>query len=155
MKNSLLFIPTLLIPTTSMFAENNVKQEINRPNIVYILADDLGIGDLGCYGQKDIKTPNIDRLAADGMLFTNHYSGSTVSAPSRCVLLTGKHTGHSYIRGNKPGIGYEFPLANGETTVADLLKKEGYATACVGKWGMGGPDDEGSPWKHGFDYFFG
>ena len=155
MKNSLLFIPALLIPTTSMFAENNVKQEINRPNIVYILADDLGIGDLGCYGQKDIKTPNIDRLAADGMLFTNHYSGSTVSAPSRCVLLTGKHTGHSYIRGNKPGIGYEFPLANGETTVADLLKKEGYATACVGKWGMGGPDDEGSPWKHGFDYFFG
>lgn len=155
MKNKLLLIPSLLLSATNVLAESSVTQAKTRPNIVYILADDLGIGDLGCYGQKNIKTPNIDQLAADGMLFTNHYSGSTVSAPSRCVLLTGKHTGHSYIRGNKPGIGYEFPLEKSETTVADMLKKKEYATACVGKWGMGGPEDIGSPWKHGFDYFFG
>lgn len=134
MKNSVLLIPSLLLSSTNVLAENNVTQSETRPNIVYILADDLGIGDLGCYGQKNIKTPNIDQLAADGMLFTNHYSGSTVSAPSRCVLLTGKHTGHSYIRGNKPGVGYEFPLEKSETTVADMLKKKEYATACVGKW---------------------
>lgn len=155
MKKTLLFIPSLLIPTVNVLAGSNEAKTEQHPNIVYILADDLGIGDLGCYGQKDIKTPNIDRLAADGMLFTNHYSGSTVSAPSRCVLLTGKHTGHSYIRGNKPGVGYEFPLKSGEVTVADMLKTKNYATACCGKWGMGGPEDEGSPWKHGFDYFFG
>lgn len=119
------------------------------------MADDLGIGDLGCYGQQIIKTPNIDRLAKDGMVFTNHYSGSTVSAPSRCSLLTGKDMGHSFIRGNKVEGDYECPLSANEVTIADMLKKEQYATACVGKWGMGGPDDYGAPWKHGFDYFFG
>lgn len=155
MKRHTLIIPAILISTTTVFAESNEPKANAQPNIVYILADDLGIGDLGCYGQKEIKTPNIDQLARNGMLFTNHYSGSTVSAPSRCSLLTGKHTGHSYIRGNKPGIGYEFPLNSSETTVATIVKEKQYATACVGKWGMGGPDSYGAPWKHGFDYFFG
>lgn len=155
MGNKILLVPSLLVSATNAFAENNEIKADLRPNIVYILADDLGIGDLGCYGQKDIKTPNIDKLAADGMLFTNHYSGSTVSAPSRCSLLTGKHTGHSYIRGNKVCAGYELPLEKREITIADMLKEKKYATACVGKWGMGGPEDIGSPWKHGFDYFFG
>ena len=155
MKNNIFLILSLLLPVLSVCNSQETKQAKTSPNIVYILADDLGIGDLGCYGQKVIQTSNIDQLAADGMLFTNHYSGSTVSASSRCVLLTGKHTGHSYIRGNKRGGSYEFPLKSGETTVADMLKTKNYATACVGKWGLGGPEDEGSPWKHGFDYFFG
>lgn len=130
------------------------------PNIIFILADDLGIGDLGCYGQKDIKTPGIDSIALNGILFENHYSGSTVSAPSRCVLMTGKHTGHSYIRGNKgheapDGLKYDYPLASEEITVAEILKTKGYKTACIGKWGLGGPQSEGHPNNQGFDYFFG
>ena len=132
----------------------------NRPNVVYIMADDLGIGDLGCYGQQQIKTPAIDGMAANGMRFLQHYSGSTVSAPSRCSLMTGKHTGHTCIRGNSPvqgpdGLRYDFPLAAGEVTVADIMKRKNYRTACIGKWGMGGPDSEGRPDQHGFDYFFG
>ncbi len=130
------------------------------PNVIFILADDLGIGDLGCYGQKDIKTPAIDNIAENGILFTSHYSGSTVSAPSRCVLMTGKHTGHSFIRGNKgkaayDGNSYDWPLADEEVTVAEILKTRGYVTACVGKWGLGGPRNEGEPNRQGFDYFFG
>lgn len=129
------------------------------PNIVFVLADDMGIGDLGCYGQTKIKTPHIDSLAADGLLFTHHYSGSTVSAPSRCCLLTGKHTGHAYVRGNK-GVktdegSFDLALPASETTVAELLKTKGYKTMCVGKWGLGGPGTEGSPVRKGFDYFFG
>ncbi len=131
-----------------------------KPNVIYILADDLGIGDLGCYGQTKIKTPGIDRLAANGMMFTQHYCGSTVSAPSRASLLTGKHTGHSYIRGNQnhvcdDGLTYNLPLATTETTVADIFKDAGYSTACFGKWGLGGPGTEGEPFLHGFDRFFG
>ena len=146
-----------LLPVCNVIGQHT---EPMRPNIVYILADDLGIGDLGCYGQKTLKTPNIDRLAANGMRFTNHYAGSTVSAPSRCSLLTGKDMGHAYIRGNKrlpdgASMGYDFPLSSSETTVADLLKQCEYTTACIGKWGLGGPDSEGDPRKHGFDYFFG
>ena len=111
-----------------------------KPNIIFILADDLGYGDPGCYGQKEIKTPNIDRLAEEGLRFTDHYAGSTVCAPSRCCLMTGYHTGHAYIRGNsevKP-MGQK-PLPEGTVTVADLLKEAGYATALIGKWGLGGP----------------
>ncbi len=131
-----------------------------KPNVIYILADDLGIGDLGCYGQKIIKTPGLDSLAANGMRFTQHYSGSTVSAPSRCSLLTGKHTGNAYIRGNKgyeapDGILYDLPLPESEVTVAELFKQKDYITACVGKWGLGGPGSEGRPNNQGFDYFFG
>jgi arylsulfatase A-like enzyme len=121
-----------------------------RPNIVFILADDLGYGDLGCYGQKRIKTPNIDRLAQNGILFTNCYAGSTVCAPSRCVLMTGRHTGHCTVRGNAL-----VPLREGEATVARLLQKLGYATGLVGKWGLGEPGTTGIPTKQGFDFFFG
>ena len=127
-----------------------------KPNIIYIMADDLGYGDLGCYGQIMIETPNIDRLAARGVRFTDHYAGSTVCAPSRCCLMTGLHTGHAYIRGNrevKP-VGQE-PLPAGTVTVARLLKDAGYATALCGKWGLGGPGSEGHPNNEGFDYFFG
>lgn len=101
---------------------------------------------------------DIDSLARNGMIMTNHYSGSTVSAPSRCVLLTGKHTGHCYIRGNRgidypDGSKFDEPLADGETTIAEILKEEDYETACIGKWGLGGPQSEGHPNNQGFDYF--
>src|SRR2546426_11043485 len=102
------------------------------PDIIFILADDLGYGDLGCYGQRRIKTPNIDRLAADGMRFTQCYAGSTVCAPSRCCLMTGVHTGHARIRGNA-----RVPLEPADFTVAELLKPAGYHTAAIGKWGLG------------------
>ena len=138
---------------------NAQEKEYTRPNVVFILADDMGIGDLGCYGQQRIKTPNIDALAAKGVLFENHYSGSTVSAPSRCCLMTGKHTGHAYVRGNKGVQGeqgsFDLHLPESETTVAELFKEKGYATMCVGKWGLGGPGTTGSPINKGFDYFFG
>ena len=131
------------------------------PNIIYILADDLGYGELGCYGQTKIKTPNIDRLAEQGMRFTQHYSGNAVCAPTRCALLTGKHMGHAYIRDNKESGEWKAitdegqePLADSETTVAELLG-ETYATGCVGKWGLGGPGTEGAPEEQGFDFFYG
>jgi len=127
-----------------------------NPNIVYIIADDLGYGDLGCYGQTHFGTPNIDRLATEGLKFTQHYAGSTVCAPSRCVLMTGLHTGHSYIRGNrehKP-VGQE-PIPADTVTVAERLKAAGYATGAFGKWGLGYPRSEGDPVRQGFDEFFG
>ena len=127
-----------------------------RPNIIYIMADDLGYGDLGCYGQRMIRTPNIDRLAQQGIRFTDHYAGSTVCAPSRCCLMTGLHTGHAYIRGNrevKP-MGQE-PLPEDTVTVARLLQGAGYRTGLCGKWGLGGPGSDGHPNRQGFDYFFG
>ena len=127
-----------------------------RPNVVFILADDLGCGDLGCFGQKLIKTPNIDRLAAEGMRFTQSYAGDTVCAPSRCTLMTGLHTGHCFVRGNKeiPPEGQE-PMPADTLTVAHLMKKAGYTTALIGKWGLGKPDSESVPNKMGFDYFYG
>lgn len=127
------------------------------PNIIYILADDLGIGELGCYGQTKIRTPNIDRIAAEGMRFTNHYSGSTVCAPSRCTLMTGLHTGHAFIRTNREvkGADGQFPIPVNTITIAKLLKSAGYATAVVGKWGLGGSDSVGAPLKQGFDHSFG
>ncbi len=129
--------------------------------MVYILADDLGRGDLGCYGQTKIRTPNIDRLAAEGMKFMQHYSGSCVCAPSRCTLMTGNHTGHCFVRANKEaGRGYagiegQLPIPAETVTVAKLLKARGYATGAMGKWGLGGPDTDGQPDKQGFDLFFG
>jgi len=127
-----------------------------KPNIVYILADDLGYGDLSCYGQKKFRTPHIDRMAAEGMRFTDHYAGSTVCAPSRCCLMTGKHTGHAFIRGNKElrpeG---QHPIPADTVTLAKRLKKAGYATGLFGKWGLGGPGTEGEPNRQGFDEFFG
>ncbi|MCH7903861.1 MAG: arylsulfatase [Armatimonadetes bacterium] len=132
------------------------------PNIIYIMADDLGYGEVGAYGQTKIKTPNIDRIAAEGIKFSQHYSGSTVCAPSRCVLLTGKHTGHSYIRDNSEiggwgefdGEGQE-PLPDDTFTIGRMLQEKGYATAAIGKWGLGGPGTSGAPNNQGFDYFFG
>jgi arylsulfatase A-like enzyme len=121
-----------------------------KPNIIFILADDLGYGDLGCYGQKVIQTPNIDRMAAEGLRFTDCYAGSTVCAPSRCCLMTGLHTGHAFMRGNG-----RFPLPPEEVTVAELLKQGGYTTALIGKWGLGEEGTTGHPNRQGFDYFFG
>jgi arylsulfatase A-like enzyme len=121
-----------------------------RPNIIFILADDLGYGDLGCYGQKEIATPNIDRIAKEGLIFTDHYAGSTVCAPSRCSLMTGLHTGHCWIRGNAL-----IPLRPSDVTVAELLKKAGYTTGIIGKWGLGEAGTTGIPNKKGFDYWFG
>jgi len=127
-----------------------------KPNIIFILADDLGYAELGCYGQKRIKTPNIDKLAQEGVRFTNCYSGSPVCAPSRCVLLTGKHTGHAYVRDNleiEPE--GQQPLPSGTVTLPKLLKQAGYSTALIGKWGLGYPGSSGDPLKQGFDFFFG
>ncbi len=121
------------------------------PNIIFILADDLGYGDLGCYGQKQIRTPNLDRMAAEGMRFTEAYAGCTVCAPSRSVLMTGLHMGHTSVRSNPGGV----PLLPEDVTVAELLKEAGYAAGCFGKWGLGDIGTEGVPWKQGFDEFFG
>ena len=127
-----------------------------KPNIVLIVADDLGYGDLGVYGQQEIRTPNLDRMAAEGLRFTDYYAGSTVCAPSRSSLMTGLHTGHTPIRGNKEvrPMG-QHPIADEVVTVAEVLKTAGYATGLIGKWGLGGPDSSGIPNRQGFDYFFG
>lgn len=125
------------------------------PNIIYIIADDLGYGDLSCYGQEKFNTPNIDRLAARGMIFTQHYAGTTVCAPSRASLMTGMHTGHSYVRGNRTMNGGQFPLPPEAITMPKLLKKAGYVTGAFGKWGLGYPGSTGDPLKQGFDEFFG
>ena len=122
----------------------------SKPNIIFILADDLGYGDLGCYGQQTIQTPNLDRMAAEGVIFTDHYAGSTVCAPSRCCLMTGVHTGHAWIRGND-----RIPLRPSDVTVAELLKQAGYTTGIVGKWGLGEPQTSGIPNKKGFDHWLG
>ncbi|MDR1865448.1 MAG: arylsulfatase [Bacteroidales bacterium] len=127
----------------------------DRPNIIFILADDLGYGDLGCYGQQHVKTPHIDRLAREGMRFTQHYAGCTVSAPSRSSLVTGLHTGHTPIRGNKGAFGGDYPLPAESHTIGEMLKSAGYATGCFGKWGLGAPATEGAPHRQGFDAFFG
>jgi len=134
----------------------------DRPNIIYILADDLGYNELGSYGQEKIRTPHLDRLAGEGMKFTQHYSGSTVCAPSRCVLLTGRHTGNSLVRDNYElgdftdgNEGGQLPLPLGTFTLATMLKDQGYKTAAIGKWGLGGPGSTGVPNKQGFDHFYG
>jgi len=138
------------------------------PNVVYILADDLGYAELGSYGQEKIKTPNIDQLALEGMRFTQHYSGNTVCAPSRAVLMTGKHPGHAHIRANlkatlptelQQRYGMDFQgqeaIPDSEVTIAELLKQQGYATAAIGKWGLGHFGTSGDPNRQGFDLFFG
>jgi len=130
------------------------------PNIVFILADDLGYGELGCYGQEKIKTPNLDRLAREGMRFTHHYTGAPVCAPARCTLLTGKHLGHAEIRDNRDsGNGKEFPgqwpISDQAVTLAETLKAAGYATGGFGKWGLGPSDSSGGPNNQGFDRFYG
>ena len=139
---------------------DNQQEKETAPNIIFIMADDLGYNELGCYGQEIIKTPAIDRIATEGIRLTQLYSGSPVCAPSRCVLLTGKHTGHSYVRNNfevKGGDGFwgQKPLADSIITIAELLKSKGYATAAMGKWGLGKTGSEGDPNRQGFDLFFG
>lgn len=123
------------------------------PNVIFILADDMGINDLGCYGQTKILTPVLDRMAAEGMRFTQHYAGSTVCAPSRCALMTGLHSGHGYIKGNfameEEG---NLPLPAETVTVAEIFHSAGYATGIMGKWGLGGPNDHGHPNSQGFDH---
>lgn len=121
-----------------------------KPNIIFILTDDLGYGDLGCYGQQVIQTPHLDRMASEGVRFTDCYAGSTVCAPARCSLMTGQHTGHCRVRNNA-----RLPLLPEDTTVAELLKQAGYATGIVGKWGLGEPATTGIPNRKGFDYWFG
>ena len=127
------------------------------PNIIFFLADDLGYGELGCYGQKKILTPHIDALAEQGMKFTQFYSGQAVCAPTRCSFITGQHMGHAIIRNNRGG-GVDkgqMPLPKGVTSVAKILQQKGYSTGCVGKWGLGHNDDSGKPSRQGFDFFFG
>jgi len=150
-------IAWLLMAATiaSLAAERNLtvfadKLKPQKPNIIFILADDLGYGDLGCYGQTKIKTPNIDRLASEGMRFTQCYAGSTVCAPSRSALMTGQHTGHTRIRGNDA-----YPLQPDDITVAEVLQKAGYKTGAIGKWGLGLANTTGNPTKHGFEEWFG
>lgn len=122
------------------------------PNIILILADDLGYGDLGCYGQTRIATPNLDRMAAEGIRFTQAYAGSTVCAPSRCSLMTGLHTGHARVRGNRYP---DLPLCPEDLTITEILKKAGYRTALFGKWSLGGLSTTGYPTRKGFDEWFG
>ena len=138
------------------------SESSQRLNIVVILADDLGWGEVGCYGQKKIPTPNIDRLAAAGMRFTQHYSGAPVCAPARCTLMTGKHLGHAEIRGNMqaktrlPQFSEgQYPLSAEVVTIAQVLQKAGYTTGAVGKWGLGPVGSTGDPNRKGFDLFFG
>ncbi len=167
MKNTL-YLFAILFLTAS--CEKEVTS--SSPNIIFILADDLGYNELGCYGQTKIETPNIDALAKSGMRFTQHYSGSPVCAPSRCVFLTGQHTGHAYVRGNDewkergevwdfekavydPNLEGQRPLSVDSVTIAELLKTKGYQTGMIGKWGLGAPLSEGIPTKQGFDFFYG
>ena len=155
-----------------IFLGCNQQSSNNKPNIIYILADDLGYGELGVYGQKIIETPHIDALANNGMLFTDHYSGSPVCAPSRSVFMTGQHTGHTPIRGNDewkergdtwnyqamfddPFLEGQRPIPDSTITIAEVLKSIGYSTGMVGKWGLGAPTTEGLPNKQGFDFFYG
>ncbi len=124
--------------------------QARKPNIIFILADDLGYGDLGCYGQKQIQTPNLDRMAKEGRRFTQFYAGSTVCAPSRCALMTGRHIGHALIRGNA-----KQNLGPADLTIAEILKGSGYRTGLFGKWGLGHEGSTGTPNRKGFDEFFG
>lgn len=148
----------LLFHFSILFCHAQKKPTVDKskPNIIYILADDLGYGDVSCYGQDKFSTPNIDKLAKEGMLFTQHYSGAAVCAPSRSALLTGQHTGHTVIRGNKEvqpeG---QYPIPNTTFTIAELLQEKGYATGAFGKWGLGNPGTEGDPLQQGFGTFYG
>ncbi len=172
--NIRLFAPFLLGTTllASCGSRTETVSDTHVPNIIYILADDLGYGELGSYGQKLIETPNLDWLASQGMRFTDHYSGSSVCAPSRCVLLTGKHTGQAQIRGNyewsergdvwnyhevlkNPELEGQLPMETGTITIASLLRDGGYRTAMFGKWGLGGPTMHSTPTQMGFDFFLG
>ncbi len=146
-------IPTMMAVTAIEMSQDSHKK---NPNIIFILADDLGYADLSCMGQKKFSTPNIDSLASKGVLFTQHYSGSSVSAPSRSCLITGQHTGHTVIRGNKElPIEGQHPLPSETYTIFKMLKDNGYVTSVFGKWGLGAPGTEGAPENQSVDEFFG
>lgn len=156
LKYPLFFIIFFCISCNGTQDSNKQVDVAEKPNIIYILADDLGYGDLGVYGQQKIRTPNIDRLAVEGMLFTDHYAGTTVCAPSRCALMTGMHTGHTYIRGNKEWKPEgQWPIPDSAFTIAEMLKQVGYATGAFGKWGLGFIETSGNPNDQGFDQFYG
>jgi len=157
---------------TALSCNKLVEKDNSRPNIIYFLADDLGYGEVGVYGQQKIETPNIDLLAQNGMLFTQHYTGAPVCAPARYMLLTGKHAGHSYIRGNDewsergdvwnykkvytdPTLEGQRPIPSSTITLGSVLQDAGYKTSVFGKWGLGAPNTEGIPNLQGFDYFYG
>jgi arylsulfatase len=136
----------------------SLAADAKHPNILFLLADDLGYGELGCYGQQKIRTPHLDQMAAEGMRFTQFYSGAPVCAPSRCVLMTGRHLGHATIRDNrqaKPGAEGQEPIPDETVTLAETLQAAGYTTGAMGKWGLGPPGSSGDPNKQGFDLFFG
>ncbi len=155
-KHAIFFMLTLLFFSGCSEREKKAVGTDPATNIIYILADDLGYHELGCYGQKDIRTPHIDRMAAEGMRFAQHYAGTSVCAPSRSVLMTGQHTGHTPSRGNKESDPYgQFQIPNETVTVAELLKEAGYETALFGKWGLGVENTSGDPQNQGFDEFFG
>jgi len=158
--------------TSALLLLSATSLEGSTPNVILILADDLGYGDLGCYGQKIIETKNIDQLANKGIRFTQHYAGSSVSAPSRSVLLTGLHTGNTPIRGNdemgvrgdvwshqlmleNPGFEGQYPMPANTYTLGRMAQEAGYTTAMIGKWGLGYPGSQSTPTKMGFDFFFG
>lgn len=151
----------LLIATPTFGRTVPAQQKNKNPNIIFIYADDLGYGDIGCYGQKYIKTPNIDRLAQEGILLTNHYTSAPVSAPARCCLMTGMNMGHSYVRDNFEIKGKteseagQTPLPKNTETIARMLKRTGYVTGVIGKWGLGSISSTGAPNKQGFDFFYG
>ena len=155
-----LLVAWLMATARPSLADDTVSA--NKLNVVFILADDLGWGELGCYGQRKIPTPNIDRLAAEGMRFTRHYSGAPVCAPSRCVLMTGKHLGHAEVRSNLPAkVNYpefsegQHPLSEEAVTLAQVFQRAGYTTGAMGKWGLGPVGSTGDPNRKGFDLFFG
>lgn len=150
------FLILILVFLVIQNVEGIADENDNKPNVIYILADDLGYGDLSCYGQRKFETPNIDEIAKEGMRFTNHYAGSTVCAPSRSALLTGQHTGNTPVRGNKAHHPEgQWPLPDGTYSLAHLFKQAGYATGAFGKWGLGYPNSSGDPVAMGFDEFFG
>jgi arylsulfatase A-like enzyme len=136
-------------------SDGDAGRDASKPNIILILADDLGYGHLGSYGQTAIETPELDDLARNGLRYTQAYAGSTVCAPSRSVLMTGQHTGHTTVRGNWGPDGERVPLKDSDVTIAEVLKSAGYATGMIGKWGLGEPGTSGLPNKQGFDYWYG
>ncbi len=146
----------LLTAILSIVSCKSTRPEVQKPNIIFIMADDMGYGDLGCYGQEIIQTPNIDQLAARGMRFTQHYAGNTVCAPSRCALMTGYHMGHAEIRGNKQAEpSGQWPISDQTITIAEILKEAGYKTGMIGKWGLGTDANSGDPLRQGFDFYYG
>ena len=162
----------LLIGLSVLAASVNGQSKDSQPNVIYIIMDDLGYGDIGCYGQEKIETPHIDRLSREGLSFTQHYTGSPVSAPARCVLMTGMHSGHAQIRANDEmafrgavnnydsmfvhrSLEGQYPLKANTMTLGRMMQMAGYATGCFGKWGMGYPGSDGAPNKQGFMRFYG